>query len=81
MTRPSSDPAAPEFGKIAVLSVPESAEVTLDANFVGNAPTEFRLPPGKHTFQVSARGYKKWTREITIVAGSEVHLKAELEKE
>jgi hypothetical protein len=48
---------------------------------VGNAPATLRLPNGKHTVKISQTGYKSWSRELAVFSGSEVQLKAELEKE
>jgi len=39
------------------------------------------MSSGKHTVKVSQTGYKAWSRELTVLAGSEVQLKAALEKE
>jgi hypothetical protein len=61
-------------------AVPENADVTVDNNFVGNAPVNLKLAPGKHTVNVTAGGYQGLTRELTVMAGSEVHLTANLEK-
>ena len=72
--------AAVETGTISVKSTPEAADVSADGNFVGNAPASLKLSPGKHTIKVSLNGYKDWTRDITVTAGSEVTLNATLEK-
>lgn len=65
---------------IALVSTPEGAEVTVDDAFLGNAPAKLRLKPGKHTIKVTMAGYKDWSREMTVLAGSEVNLTASLEK-
>jgi hypothetical protein len=36
--------------------------------------------PGDHTISVSAQGHHVFTREINVLADSEVRLKAKLEK-
>lgn len=80
----SSAPAASsesDKGKIVVTSVPEGAEVYVDDDLVGNAPATLRLPSGKHTVKVSQQGYKPWTKQLAVFAGSETNLKASLEKE
>jgi hypothetical protein len=80
----SAAPAASadsDKGKIVVTSVPEGAEVYVDEDLVGNAPATLRLPPGKHTVKVSQQGYKPWTKQLAVFAGSETNLKASLEKE
>jgi len=73
-------PAA-ETGIVSVKSTPDAADISADGNFVGNAPASLKLGPGKHTIKVSLTGYKDWTREITVGAGSNVSLNATLEKE
>lgn len=73
-------PAAKEEGKIILASVPDGAELYVDDNFVGNAPATLKLPAGKHTVKVSQTGYAAWSKEISVFAGSEVNMKATLEK-
>jgi hypothetical protein len=86
MTKPAESnslAASPggENGKIVVTSVPEGAEVYVDDDLVGNAPATLRLPSGKHTIKVSQQGFKPWTKQVAVFAGSETNLKASLEKE
>jgi PEGA domain len=73
--------ATADYGMVAVTCSIESADVTVDGSFVGNLPTSLRLPPGKHTVQVSLAGYKAWSREITVMAGADLRLIATLTKE
>jgi len=72
--------AAEADAMIALVSNPDGAEVTIDEAFMGNAPAKLRLKAGKHTIKVSMAGYKDWTREMTVMSGSEVNLAATLEK-
>jgi hypothetical protein len=72
--------AAEADAMIALVSNPDGAEVTIDDAFMGNAPAKLRLKAGKHTIKVSMAGYKDWTREMTVMSGSEVNLAATLEK-
>jgi hypothetical protein len=67
-------------GTVNVTSTPDGADVYSDGAFVGNAPSTLKLPAGKHTVKVTASGYKDWSREITVGAGSEVKLNAAMEK-
>lgn len=84
LTKPSA-PATPpvndDKGSVVVNSTPEGAEIYIDDAFVGNAPATLRMSSGKHTVKVSQSGYKAWTRDLSVLAGSEVQLKAALEKE
>jgi hypothetical protein len=52
----------------------------VDGDFVGNSPASLKLAPGKHTITIKMSGYKDWSREVTVQAGSEVQLTASLEK-
>ena len=67
-------------GAVNVSSSPAGADVSLDGNFIGNSPASLKLAPGKHTITVKMSGWKDWTRDITVQAGSEVQLTATLEK-
>lgn len=72
--------AAEADAMIALVSNPDGAEVTIDDAFMGNAPAKLRLKAGKHSIKVSMAGYKDWTREMTVMSGSQVSLAATLEK-
>jgi len=75
---PPPPPAEPTTGQVTVSSVPYLAEVYVDDESVGYTPAKLRLPPGKHSFRCEKAGYKPWTKEITITAGSELTLDATL---
>jgi hypothetical protein len=65
---------------IALVSTPVGADVNVDDAFVGSAPASLKLKPGKHTIKVTMAGYKDWSREMTVLAGSQVNLTATMEK-
>lgn len=65
---------------IALVSTPAGADVNVDDAFVGNTPATLKLKPGKHTIKVSMAGYKDWSREMTVLSGSQVSLTATMEK-
>jgi len=73
--------ASTDTGIVSVKTWPEGADVSVDGAFVGNAPAELKLPPGKHTVGVAAAGYKPWSRELTVLAGSTATLNATLDKQ
>jgi hypothetical protein len=80
---PAATTAAPSQdtpASISITSNPDAGEIFIDDAFSGNAPATLKLPPGKHVIRVSLTSYKVWSREITVQAGSEVHLVATLEK-
>jgi len=78
--QPTSVTAAEAEAMIALVSNPVGAEVTIDDAFVGNAPAKLKLKAGKHTIKVTMTGYKDWSREMTVMSGSEVNLSANLDK-
>jgi hypothetical protein len=74
-------PVAAENGKCNLQSVPDGADISVDGSFAGNTPSALALAAGKHTITVAAKGYRNWEKEITINAGSEITLKATLERQ
>jgi len=71
-------PASP--GEVAILSNIPNADISIDGKFIGNAPiTAVKLTPGAHIFEVAAKGYAVWKREVTVVQGSVTRVVAELE--
>lgn len=84
LTKPAASTAvasSDDKGSVIVSSVPDGAEVYVDNAFVGNTPAVLHLSGGKHTVKVSQTGYKSWSRELSVFTGSQVQLKAPLEKE
>ncbi len=67
-------------GSVNVSSNPTGGNLTVDGVLMGNTPAALQLAPGKHTLTVKMSGYKDWSREITVVAGSDVQLFVNLEK-
>ena len=79
---PPSPPPAPEppSGLVSISSVPYLAEVFVDGESMGYTPAKLKLAPGKHSFRCEKAGYKPWTKDITITAGSELTLDATLDR-
>ncbi|HET8888385.1 MAG TPA: PEGA domain-containing protein [Candidatus Angelobacter sp.] len=73
-------PGKAALGTVILSATPENAEVSVDGNFVGNAPVNLKLSPGKHTIVVTAKGYQGLTRDITVLPDSEVRLTANLDQ-
>lgn len=73
-------PGKAALGTVILSATPDNAEVSVDGNFVGNAPVNLKLTPGKHAIVVSAKGYQGLTRDITVMPDSEVRLTANLEQ-
>jgi hypothetical protein len=78
--QPAPPPAAPSTGSVNVRSTPYLSEVFVDGDSMGYTPAKIALAPGKHTFRVEKPGYKPWTKELMITAGSELTLDATLER-
>lgn len=73
-------PAAPSTGKLSVGSVPDGADIEVDASFVGNTPSDVQVAEGEHTVSVKKSGFKNWERKLKVSGGSSIHLNAELER-
>ena len=65
---------------MSVSSTPYLSEILVDGASMGYTPAKLKLAPGKHTFRVEKPGYKAWSKEIMVTAGSEMTLDATLSK-
>src|SRR6266446_2495377 len=72
--------ATPTTAKLSVASLPDGADIELDGSFVGNTPSDIDVPAGEHTVTVKKTGFQSWEKKLKVSSGSNVHLKAELEK-
>jgi hypothetical protein len=72
---------AASTARLSIVSVPDGADIEVDGNFSGNTPSDLEVPAGDRTITVKKSGYRSWERKLKVVAGSNVHLNAELEKE
>ncbi len=70
----------PATGTIKVISNPDGADLYVDDKFMGNCPVLLKLPPGTHPLRVKRIGYRDWSRQIVLEAGSRFRLWATLEK-
>jgi hypothetical protein len=73
-------PEAALVGKISVASAPDGADIEVDGSFVGNTPSDLQLPEGEHVVAVKKTGFRDWERKLKVTSGSNVHLRAELDK-
>jgi hypothetical protein len=71
---------AANLGAVNVISDPGGAEVEIDGAFYGNTPGLIKLSPGLHTITVRVAGYAPWKRDLNIAPGSNLTVKATLEK-
>jgi hypothetical protein len=73
-------PAQAPAGALRVVSATTGAQVFLDGASVGGVPFQRAdVPVGQHYVTVQATGYRNWRRSVTIQAGGNVDLAAELE--
>jgi hypothetical protein len=72
--------ATPTTAKLSVASVPDGADIEVDGSFVGNTPSDIDVAAGDHTVAVKKSGFQTWERKVKVSGGSNVHLKAEMEK-
>lgn len=79
-TRPPAASSGPSKGTVTVRSTPFLSEVFVDGESMGYTPAKMELAPGKHSVRVEKTGYRIWTQEMTITAGSERTLDATLGK-
>ena len=75
----SQSPAAPAPAT-TVASLPDGADIEVDGSFVGNTPSDIDVPAGEHTVTVKKSGFQTWEKKLKVSGGSNVHLKAEMEK-
>ncbi len=76
---PEQSTAEPVSVVVTLSSTPYLAEVYVDGTSLGYTPAKLKLPPGKHTLRCEKQGYKVWTKDIMVAAGSELTLDATLE--
>jgi PEGA domain len=67
-------------GKLTIHSDPSGADIILDGQLVGSTTSTVVIPSGTHSIHVRAAGYRDWTRDLQVFAGSEINLNASLDK-
>ncbi|HKV60562.1 MAG TPA: PEGA domain-containing protein [Candidatus Acidoferrum sp.] len=72
--------ATPSTAKLSVSSTPDGADIEVDGSFVGNTPSDIDVQAGDHTVTVKKSGFQPWEKKLKVSSGSNVHLKAEMEK-
>ena len=82
---PSESPASPSraganTGFVNVSAADDACEVFVDGAFVGNTPAKVKLPAGAHLVEVRKPGFKDYQRQLQVSEGSELNLRAVLEK-
>ena len=71
---------SPGTVKCNFTSNPSGADITLDGEYVGNAPSTIAVAAGKHVVEFSMQGFAKWKRMLTVTSGSVVDVNANLQR-
>jgi hypothetical protein len=80
VTEGSLPAVGPKTGTVNVTANDDSCEIFVDGEFVGNAPAKVKLTEGTHVVEVKKDGFKDYRKQIKISEGSELSLRAVLEK-
>lgn len=67
-----------DLSRVSVASTPDSAEIEIDGEFMGNTPSTLEIGPGEHDISVRKAGYKAWEKKINLAPG-DIKVDAELE--
>jgi len=70
-----------QAAKCSFISSPEGAEIRVDGKFVGSTPSAVNLSTGDHAVVVSMAGFADWKRQLTVSPGSDLTVKAVLQKQ
>ncbi len=76
----STTAKAARIGVVNVSAADDSYEIYVDGAFVGNTPAKVKLTEGDHTVEVKKAGFKDYRRQIKITEGSELTLRAVLDR-
>jgi len=76
---PNAETSSVKSASIQLESNPSGADIEVDGKFVGNTPSDLQITDGDHVVTVKKTGFKDWQRNLSVSAGSTVHLNADLE--
>lgn len=68
----------PSTGRVSVETSPPGVQIHVDEKVMGNTPSFFSLPAGKHTVALSAPGLKGYRKEIELEENKTVFLSIEM---
>lgn len=68
-------------GLVSVQAADQAGDIYIDGVFVGNTPANVKLMEGAHVIEVKKPGFKDYRKQITVSDGSELTMRAILEKE
>jgi len=69
-----------KFGFVTIAADDQLLDIFSDGAFVGNTPAKLKLAEGAHVIEVKKAGFKDYKKEIKVSEGSELTLRAVLEK-
>ncbi len=78
--QPGDATVSSAVSRLSIASTPDSGEIEIDGEFMGNTPSVLELDPGEHSITVRKAGYKAWEKKVKLAAG-EIKLNAELEQD
>lgn len=64
--------------KLSVVSEPPGADLYVDGSFVSSTPATLQLPPGTYKVSVQSKGYQTWQRDLQLLSGADINLRAQL---
>jgi len=73
--------AAARAGWVSVKADDDTSEVFVDGAFMGNTPAKLKLAEGLHLIEVKKAGFKEYRKTIQVSDGSELSVRATLEKQ
>ncbi len=71
---------AEEPATISLKSKPISVAIYADGEFAGTTPATLKVRAGNHTIRLTREGYKDWSQELIVEAGSDVQITVSLVK-
>lgn len=77
--QPLQDTAKDEGdASVSVKSTPDGADIILDGKFAGSTPSTLRIKAGDHSIRVELKGFNAWEKSLTVSAGAQITLNANL---
>jgi PEGA domain/Protein of unknown function (DUF2846) len=68
------------LASVTIKSTPLGADITVDGKFMGNTPSTIQLRSGEHEVLIEKEGLRPWQRTMTVSAGGNLNIDANLEK-
>jgi len=66
--RASAEPQA-NVAEVSIVATPAGAEIEVDGEFIGSAPSTISLKTGTHAVVARKKGYAMWSRTLRVTAG------------